>query len=183
MMVSLDGYFEGPDHDLSWHHVDDEFNRFAVEQLHEADTIMFGRRTYQLMEGFWPNYQPEDKDNEMVRDALDNFQKIVFSKTLEEIHETENWKNVKLRKGVDPDEVKKLKQQNGKDIIILASSNLCVSLIEHKLIDEFRIMVNPVAIGKGTPLFKGLKEKLELKLEKTRTFKNGNILLYHVPQH
>jgi dihydrofolate reductase len=145
VMVSLDRYFEGPNHDLSWHNVDDEFNNYAIEQLKETGLILFGRRTYQLMESFWPKaaVDPETSpdDREIAR-LINNTEKIVFSRTLEGVRETENWKNVKLRRKVDPVEIRRLKEMPGKDIWV-GTSDLAVSFIKEDLIDEFRFMIKP----------------------------------------
>lgn len=176
MMVSLDGYFEGLNHDLSWHNVDMEFNDFAVKQLKKSDTILFGRRTYQLMESYWPSTQGL-KDDPEVANLMNNTAKIVFSKSLKEVSETKYWKNVRLIKDNLAQEINSLKKNPGKDIIVLGSSKLCVTLLKEKLLDEVRIMLNPVAIGSGTPLFQGIKSKQKFNLESTRKFKNGNILL------
>lgn len=182
-MVSLDGFMEGPSHDLSWHNVDKEFNEFAADQMEEPCMLLFGRKTYELMRDFWPAYKPVDPENKIVREKMDTMPKIVFSKTLEKVSEDDNWKNVRLMHEVDPGEIKKLKQSGGDDkyIAVFGSNNLCVTLLELGLLDELRIMVNPVVIGKGTLLFKGIKDKLNLKLIKTRVFKNGNILLCYQP--
>lgn len=180
MMLSLDGYFEGPNHDLSWHNVDEEFNEFAISQLNEADTILMGRRTYQLMEDFWPTEDARKTDPE-VSEKLNFTAKIVVSKTLKEVREQEYWKNVTLIKENIKEELERLKKQKGKDVIVLASSNLCTTLLELGLLDEIRIMINPVIIGRGTPLFDGLGKKIKLNLTKTREFKSGNVLLYYQP--
>ena len=183
LMVSLDGYFEGPGHDLSWHNVDDEFNRFAIDQLKETGLMLFGRRTYQLMEGFWPDAESDpktSKDNVEVAHLMNTIPKIVFSKTLKEARDHGNWKNVELRNKLDAEEIKRLKQQPGKDIWA-GGSDLAVSLLKDGLVDELRIMVNPVAIGKGRPLFDGIDRQLKLKLTKTHAFKSGNILLFYEP--
>jgi dihydrofolate reductase len=180
MMVTLDGYFEGPGHDLSWHNVDAEFNDFAIRQLMEADTILFGKRTYQLMEEFWPSKVGLEDDPE-VASLMNNTPKVVVSSSLKTVKETEHWKHVRLIKDTVKDELQKLKEQEGKNIIVLASSNLCVSLLSWGLLDEIRIMENPVAIGEGTTLFKGLKKRVKFKLVQERTFHSGNALLtYHV---
>lgn len=177
MMVSLDGYFEGPNHDLSWHNVDAEFNKYAIEQTGKIDMLLFGRKTYQLMEDYWPTEQAL-KDDPQVASLMNNTPKVVFSTTLNEVKETERWKNVRLVKENAIEEVRKLKNQQGKEMAIYGSNQFAVSLIEEGLIDEFRIIINPVVVGAGTPLFKGLKNKLNLKLLDTpRTFKNGNVLL------
>lgn len=179
MMTSLDGYMEGSDHDLSWHNVDSEFNDFAAEQLGSADTILFGRRTYQLMESFWPGPQGLQGDS-VVAKYMNMTPKVVFSHSLDKVTETEHWKNVRLVKDNISQEVNNLKQQESKDLVILGSNNFCVTLLEEGLLDEIRIMVNPVAIGQGTPLFAGLKEKVSFQLTNTRTFHNGNVLLTYI---
>lgn len=182
MMVSLDGFFEGPNHDLSWHHVDAEFNEFAIEQTKVVDTLLFGKRTYELMRDFWPTEHAR-KTDPIVANLMNTTAKIVFSRTPQKVKETEHWKNVRLVKGNLEEEIKKLKDQPGRDIAVYGSNNLSVSLIQMGLLDEIRIMVNPVVIGNGTFLFKGIKNKLNLKLLRIRTFKNGNILLYYQPKY
>lgn len=180
MMVTLDGYFEGPKHDISWHNVDAEFNDFAIPQMMEADTILFGKRTYQLMEEFWPSPAGLEGDPEVAY-IMNSTPKVVISSSLKKVTETEHWKNVRLIGDNIKEELQKLKEQDGKDVIVLASSNLCVSLLEWGLLDEIRIMENPVAIGEGTTLFKGLKNRVKFKLMQERTFHSGNVLLtYHV---
>jgi dihydrofolate reductase len=106
--------------------------------------------------------------------------KIVFSKTLKKVEEKKSWRNVRLIREVNPEEIKRWKQEPGKDLSV-GGNNLAVSFAEAGLIDEIRIMVDPVVIGKGTPLFEGIKDRLNLRLLKTRTFKSGNVLLYYQP--
>ena len=181
--LSLDGYFEGPNHDISWHNVDSDLNEFAIEQLKEADIIMFGRRTYQLMENSWPkiaNDTTTSEQNLEVARLINNINKIVFSRTMNKIEERENWRNVKLVRNFDPREIERLKKQPGGSICV-GGSNLALSFIETGLIDEFRFMINPIVIGEGTTLFKGLRTKLDLELVSTRKFESGNVLLYFKP--
>jgi dihydrofolate reductase len=183
MSLSLDGYFEGPNHDISWHNVDDEFNKFAIEQLKEADLLLFGRRTYQLMEASWPKAATNhsgSKENLEIAALINNASKIVYSRTLREVEETENWKNTKLVHEFAPEAVTRLKEKPGKGISV-GGSNLALSLIKANLIDEFRFMINPVVIGKGTSIFEGMQGKLDLELTKTRRFSSGNILLHYRP--
>jgi len=180
MMTSLDGYFERPEHDLSWHHVDEEFNDFAQAQMKEADTILFGRRTYQLMESFWPSKEGLEGDPEVAH-LMNETPKIVVSRSLKEVKETKLWKHIRLINENVKDEITRLKKEKGGDIILLASSNLCVSLLEWGMLDEIRVMINPVIIGKGTPLFEGLNDKISFKLTKSRNFANGNVLLTYLP--
>ena len=170
MMVSVDGYFEGPDHDISWHNVDAEFNVFANEQLAESGALLFGHKTYELMASYWPS------ESDATAKFMNEMPKYVAS------HESfkSDWNGTKVFSGDAISEIKKLKEQAGKDIALLGSNNLCVSLMESGLVDEFRIMVNPVALGKGSSLFTGLSKVRKLKLVKTRAFKSGNMLQYYV---
>lgn len=180
MMVSVDSYFEGENHDISWHNVDAEFNELAIENFKRTDTLLFGRRTYELMESYWPTSEAL-RDDPIIAKSMNNIPKIVVSRTLDTVTETENWKNVRLIKEDVIAEVKKLKEEKGKNIVIFGSNDLCVSLMKENLIDEFQIIVNPVVVGRGAPLFAGLDKKLNLKLLNTRTFKNGNVLLSYKP--
>lgn len=176
MLTSLDGYFEGPDREIDWHNVDAGFNEYAIDMLDHADLLLFGRVTYQLMADYWPTEQAK-KDDPFVAGRMNRLSKIVFSRTLEKA----GWENTRLVKDSVTEEILKLKNQPGKDMVILGSSNLALSLIPHDLIDEYRIMVNPVVLGNGNSLFKGLKGRLNLKLIKAKTFQSGNILLYYRP--
>lgn len=175
-LTSLDGYFEGPDRDINWHNVDEEFNEFAIQQTGEFGALLFGRVTYELMAGYWPTDAAKRDDPEIAR-LMNSLPKIVFSNTLEKAE----WENTKLVRDDIVEEVSKLKELPGKDIAIFGSSDLAVTFIDLGLIDEFRIMVNPVVLGEGKPILQGIKSKLELKLLKTRTFKSGNVLLYYEP--
>jgi dihydrofolate reductase len=176
MMVTLDGFFEGPNGEIDWHNVDQEFNKFAIEQMDSVDILLFGRKTYELMASYWPT-PAATTDDPIVADKMNRLPKIVFSKTLSSVE----WQNTRLVKENVAEEVAKLKHQPGKDLIIFGSSDLAVTFIQHGLLDEFRIMVNPVVLGNGKPLFKGIKDRLNLKLLKTKTFRSGNVLLYYEP--
>jgi dihydrofolate reductase len=176
MMVTLDGFFEGPNQEIDWHNVDEEFNEFAIHQLNDVDSLLFGRVTYQLMASYWPTQSAKENDP-IVADKMNTVPKIVFSKTLDKAE----WNNSRLVKENIAEEVSKLKQQQGRDLAIFGSSDLAASLLQMGFIDELRIMVNPVVLGNGKPLFKGIDEKLNLKLLKTKTFRSGNVLLYYQP--
>jgi dihydrofolate reductase len=176
ILTSLDGYFEGPNADISWHNVDDEFNEFAIEQLDTTDLLLFGRVTYELMAGYW--LSPDAMKNDpIVAERMNSLAKIVFSKSISSV----TWQNTLPGRKDFAAEISNLKQQPGKDIFIFGSSDLAVSLLQQGLIDEFRVMVNPVVLGKGKALFEGIERKLDLKLIKTRLFKSGNVLLYYTP--
>lgn len=175
-MVTLDGFFEGPNQDIGWHHVDEEFNQFAIEQTSSVDTILFGRVTYEGMASYWPT-SAAITDDPVIADLMNRLPKIVFSRTLQKAE----WNNTRLIKDHIAEEITKLKQQPGKDLAIFGSANLLSTLVQMDLVDEHRIMVNPVVLGSGTPLFQGVNEPIELKLLKTKTFDSGNVLLYYQP--
>jgi len=169
--ITLDGFFEGPGNDLSWHRVDDEFNEFAGEQIRGVDAIMFGRKTYELMASYWP--APESAaDDPVTAEMMNTWPKIVFSRTLKDAA----WNNTRLVNNA-VDEVRRLKEQPGKPLIIFGSANLSASLTAAGLIDQYNLMVMPVVLGKGTPLFQGINSQLNLTLAGTRVFLNGNVLL------
>jgi dihydrofolate reductase len=174
MLITADGYFEGTNREIDWHNVDAEFNEFAIEQLDSSGILLFGRVTYELMASYWPT-EAAITDDPLVAKRMNNLPKIVFSETLEKAE----WNNTRLVKENAEQEVMKLKQEPGKDIKILGSSSLSAFLIDHGLIDEFRILVNPIILGKGHSLFEGINDKLNLKLVKSRTFKSGNVLLIY----
>jgi dihydrofolate reductase len=183
MSLSLDGYFEGRDHDLSWHNVDDEFNTFAVELLSGTDLFIYGRRMYELMESFWPG-APDDptvskEDLEIAR-SLNHTPKIVYSRTLDRVVENKNWTNVELKRDFDPEAIRRLKKEPGKAIGV-GGSELAVAFLKAGLIDECVFMMTPVVVGTGTPIFKGLDHRLGLELIGSRTFKSGNLLITYRP--
>jgi dihydrofolate reductase len=175
-MITLDGFFEGPNRDLSWHNVDKEFNDFAIEQLNSTDLLIFGRVTYELMASYWPTKQAVTNDP-IVAGKMNNLPKIVFSHTMKKAA----WNNTKLVKANALEEMVRLKQQSGKDVAIFGSSILASYFTQHNLIDEYRVIVNPVILGNGRPLFSGIDQKLDLKLLRTQTFKSGNVLLIYKP--
>jgi dihydrofolate reductase len=182
--LSLDGYFEGPNHDISWHNVDSETNKFAIEMLRSTDLFLWGRRIYQLMEGYWPKAAEDpstSSDDREIARLMNNTEKIVFSKTLDRVEETKNWKVTKLVREFDSKEIRRLKAQPGKEINV-GGPDLATSFMKDGLIDELRFMINPVAIGEGTPLFRGLERRVKLELLEARKFSSGNMLLCYRPR-
>ncbi len=177
MLTSLDGYFEGPDRDIHWHNVDEEFNEFAEGHTAEFGVLLFGRVTYELMASYWPT-EAAQRDDPVISKLMNSLPKIVFSKTLQNVE----WENTRLVKDDFAKVVSELKKEAGNDAAIFGSSDLAVTLMEQGLIDEYRIMVNPIILGNGKPLFKGIEDKVHLKLIKTKVFKSGNVLLYYEPK-
>lgn len=170
--ITLNGFYKGPAEDISWHIHGSEGSELALEGLGSGATILFGRVTYTMMASYWPT--PEAvRDNPGVAEGMNNAEKIVFSRTLKK----PLWNNTKLMGGNLVEAVKKLKQDSEKDMVILGSGSITAQLAEYGLIDEYQFMVDPVALGDGTPIFKGISNKLDLKLKKTQAFRNGAVLL------
>ncbi len=171
-MISVDGYFEGPNADLNWHHVDEEFNDFAISQLNSADGLLFGRKTYQMMASFWPTSFANENDT-IVAEKMNSLPKYVFSHTLDKAE----WNNTTILKGDAATELTQLKQKTGKDLLLFGSAQLASTFIKRGLIDEYRLMVNPILLGCGELLFRNMDEKIDLHLLNSTTFHNGNVRL------
>ncbi len=170
--MTLDGYIAGQDGDISWHNVDEEFQELAEKASNSGNMLLFGRITYELMANYWPT--PEAiKNDPIVAQGMNKSEKIVFSRTLNKA----DWHNTRLVKDNMLREIRKLKQESGKDMTVLGSGSIVSQLAQERLIDEFQILLNPVVIGKGKTMFEGVKDRFSLKLTKTRVFGNGNVLL------
>ena len=169
-MVTLDGYFEGPKPwEIDWHEYvwGEELERFSLDQAQEVGALLFGRKTYEGMAGYWSTATGE------IAEFMNSIAKVVFSNTLE----TTGWSNTRLVKGSAEEEVARLKQEPGKDLFIFGSANLTGSLTKHGLIDEYRIGLNPLVLGGGTPMFKPSDERMRLKLLEARPMQSGVVLL------
>lgn len=177
MMITLDGYFEGPNRELDWHIVDDEFFRTAVDLLNSADTLLFGRVTYQMMAEYWPT-PAAIADDPVIAERMNSLPKIVFSSTLDK----SEWQNTRIVKGDAVEFVTALKQQPGMNMVIFGSSDLAVTLLKQGLLDEIRLIVSPLILGNGKSLFKGFNDILKLTLVETRTFPSGSVFLRYLPE-
>ncbi len=171
--VSVDGYFTDQNGDMSWaHNQDAEWNAFTQENAGGGGELVFGRKTYDMMVSFWPTPLAAQMMPEVAA-SMNQLPKIVFSKTLGRA----TWNNTRLMNGDIAAETQKLKQEPGPGLIIMGSGSIVSQLAQAGLIDEFQIVVHPLVLGAGRTLFEGGKEKLDLTLASTRTFKNGNVLL------
>ncbi|AOP33514.1 dihydrofolate reductase [Leptospira tipperaryensis] len=171
--MTIDGFC---DHTLGI--PDEEIHQHYADLLRSADIALYGRTTYQLME-YWRTVLDNptgDKTKDDFAVAIDNTQKIVFSRTLKSV----DWKSAKLANQDLEKEVLDLKLKSGKDILA-CSPSLIVSLTKLKLIDEYQLCVHPIIAGNGLPLFKDINEQITLKLIRTKTFSSGAILLYYQP--
>jgi dihydrofolate reductase len=170
-MVTLDGMFEGPDHDISWFVFDDELEKYILETQASADTLFFGRVTYQMMAAYWPTAEGK------IAEFMNSVPKFVFSRTLS----AADWANTDLIKDKAPDEIARIKRQPGKDIFVFGSADFSSTVIRHGLVDEYRFGINPVVLGKGTPFFKGGEAQTSLKLLETRPLNSGVVILHYEP--
>jgi dihydrofolate reductase len=177
--VSLDGYFTDASGDMSFARKDvedAEWNAFVAGNASGGGMILFGRVTYELMASFWPTSLAA-KLMPVVAERMNSLPKIVFSRT----RRTASWNNTRLVTGDMIGEVRKMKNEPGEDMVILGSGSIVSQLAEHGLIDEYQVVVVPVALGKGRTMFEGVKEKVPLKLTSSRTFGNGNVFLRYAP--
>ena len=173
MNMTLDGFC---DHTAMG--ADDEIHEHYRDLLLSAGAVIYGRITFQLME-YWKSVVENPPGNEATDEfalAIDDVQKIVYSRTLEGV----DWKNTELKREIVREEILELKQQSGKDIFV-GSPSLIVALGNLGLIDEYQLGLHPTVVGSGLPLFKNISERIDLKLLKTKTFGCGAIVLYYEP--
>lgn len=175
--ISLDGYFVDGTGGMSWTKSeanDAEWNAFAAENAKGGGTLLFGRVTYEMMASYWPT-PIADQHHPSVAERMNNLPKVVFSRTLDKA----SWKNTRLLKGDLAAEVRKLKQEPGEGMAILGSGTIVAQLAQAGLIDEYQVAINPIILGKGRTMFEGAK--VNLKLNKSRAFVNGNVVLWYQP--
>lgn len=174
--ITLNGYYKGSNEDISWHKHEQEEGEFSSESLKSENILLFGRITFEMMANFWPS--PMAYENfPLVAEGMNKAEKIVFSNTLKEVA----WKNTRIINENIMEKIQRIKQSEGKDMTILGSGSIAGQFADAGLIDAYQIMIDPVAIGKGTPLFKNIRNQLDLKLTGTRTFKSGVVLLSYEP--
>ena len=177
MNVSLDGYMEGPGHDISsFHQEENPFEAFSSEGSAAVDTLLFGRKTFEMMKSYWPTPEAKQSAPEIASFMNENPKVVVSHHPFEP-----GWDRTILISGDVIGQLKALKGQPGKTIAIFGSNNLCVTLLQEGLLDELQIMVNPVILGGGTPLFAGLPETIKLRLVQSHTYKSGTVLLTYEP--
>lgn len=174
--LSLDGFIAGPNGETDWFVWDEEIEEYAKKVQNSIDTMLFGRVTYNIMANYWPT-KAASAENPGIIEFMNNTPKIVFSKSLKKA----NWNQTRLMKDIVPEEIIKMKQEPGKDMIIYGSSSIISQLTSLILIDEYSVMVNPIVLGTGKPLFQNMDHLLKLKLLSTKTFRCGNVLLNYQP--
>ena len=173
--VSLDGYFVDDKADMSWAHKQDpEWNAFVQGNAGGRGELVFGRVTYDMMASFWPGPQAMQMMPEVAA-GMNAMPKVVFSRTMEKA----SWNNTRLFKGDLADEVRRLKQESGPDMVILGSGSIVAQLTSAGLIDQFQVVISPIVLGKGRTMFEGVADRPRLKLIRTRAFENGNVVLWY----
>ncbi len=182
MHLSLDGFAADPNRGLDFLSYDKELEQYADELVKTVGSPVYGRITYQLMESYWPTVLKKPNANKHTLEHaqwVENVPKIVFSKTLTEV----TWNNTQLIKDNIAEEVKKLKQQPGKDLVIFGSPGLATTLMNLGLIDEYKLTVHPIILGSGISVFTNNTTKSTLKLVDSKTLKSGVVTLHYTTTH
>jgi len=175
--VSLDGYFTDKNGDMSWAHKQDaEWQAFASQNASGGGVLVFGRITYDMMASYWPTPEAH-KQNPVVAEQMNKLQKIVFSRSLD----TARWSNTTLIKDNIVEAVRTLKKAPGPDMVIMGSGTIVSQFSAARLIDEYQIVVNPIVLGSGRTMFDGMDGKMGLALKNSRSFSNGNVVLWYGP--
>jgi len=187
--VTADGYFAATDGSLNWAIPDPEIDRAAMTGSGNFDTVLFGRRTYEMFAAFWPHaldeaspgspHIPRQLTPEMRKMAvfLNDATKIVFSKTLKDI----GWKNTRVLSEFNAEDVEELKKGPGGDMLIFGSGTIVAQLTLHKLIDEYQFIVRPIILGAGRSMLTGVAANLPLRLEEAKGYPSGSVMLRYTP--
>lgn len=175
--VSLDGYFVDRNGGMDWTHpdrTDPEWNAFVSGNASGNGTLVMGRLTYELMIRYWPTSMAMQHDP-VVAAGMNRMPKVVFSRTLKET----SWNNTRLVRDDLAGEIRRMKQEPGEGMAILGSGSIVAQLTQEKLIDEYHFVLNPVILGAGRTMFEGVTQKMELKLNSSRAFKNGYVVVQY----
>lgn len=169
-MISIDGYTEGKKPEVYWHNWNDEMSAYMMDFFNTVDTFIYGRKSYEDMIEFWPQLHDE------FANIMNKTPKLVFSRTLDEAI----WNSTVIHE--DPSVIiPQLKQQSGKNLVLFAGSKLAESFIKNNLIDEYRLIINPIVLGGTKPLFRNIDKTFHLHLKDVIHFDCGNILLIYEP--
>lgn len=175
--VSLDGFFVDATNDMSWAHKHDpEWDAFAAGNASGNGALLFGRVTYQMMAGFWPTAQAAQMMPEVAA-GMNRMAKYVASRTLDRVE----WQNTTLLSGDLVDAVRALKASSDTDIVILGSGSIVSQLADARLVDEFQLVIHPLVLGKGRTLFETVGGRRDLRFVRSRSFTNGNLVVWYEP--
>jgi dihydrofolate reductase len=173
-LVTVDGFIAGANGELDWFRADDEFLGYSRDLCRSISAILFGRRTYQMMAAYWPTDEALENDP-IVAERMNNLPKVVVSKTLSK----PTWNNSRLVSDRVMEKVQELKDTADGDIAILGSGELVSSLLPHGLIDELRLFVHPVILGRGRPEYSGIADTIDLNFTRARPFQSGVVMLVY----
>jgi dihydrofolate reductase len=189
--VSAEGFFSTPDGKLDWVVPEPELDKAAAEGLAGTGTILFGRRTYEMFESFWPHALDDSgtasdphgagrrtPELRTMANWINDAIKLVFSKSRKDV----TWKNSRILRELDPREIEAMKKQPGTDIMIFGSGSVVSQLTQHGLIDEYQFVVGPILLGSGKPLFSGVSKSLRLDLKEATKYPSGNVKLRYARQ-
>ena len=179
MHTSLDGYAAGTQGEMNWINVDQELFDYVEERIAQTNTAIYGRKTFEMMEGYWPTAadKPGATKHDKVHSAwYKNARKVVLSNTLNE----SDFTNTTVINKDHPAAIREIKANTTGDILVFGSPSATHALLAEGLIDETWIFVNPVLLGDGKPVFKDIKERMVLQLVKTHTFSSGVVCLQHL---
>jgi dihydrofolate reductase len=184
--MTADGYFAGPEGNLAWVVPDEKQTQAAAEGIPGFDTVLFGRRTYELFEGFWRHAVDDSptapdphcpgrrtREHRAIAIWLNETTKVVFSRTLKDV----TWRNSHVLHALDPREIETMKRQPGKDMIVFGSGSIVSQLTQHGLIDEYQFVVCPILLGSGRPLLSGVSQHSRLDLLEAKAYPSGDVLL------
>ena len=182
--VSADGYFSSPEGNIDWVVRDAEVDKAAMSGGPQADTLLLGRKTYEMFASFWPKAVESSKaknphdggelsdEQRQMGNWLNDATKIVFSRTMKDA----SWKNTRIVQALDPREIQGMKKQD-KNMLVLGSGSIVSELTKHGLIDDYTFVVSPIFLGGGKQLITGLSKRPRLKLESSQGFPSGVVLL------
>lgn len=178
MHASLDGFAAGPKGEMNWIHVDEEIFNYVEERIAQTNTALYGRKTFEMMEGYWPTAadQPGATKHDRVHSAwYKTARKVVLSTTL---NQSEFTNTTVISKDI-ANAIPRLKEETTGDILVFGSPTATHALLAEDLIDECWLFINPVLLGEGKPVFKDIKERQQLTLLKTHVFTSGVVCLQH----
>ena len=177
MMTSIDGFIEGPHRELDWTVESPDFNAYCDDMLDHADTMLFGRVSYEMMVKYWPEAETSSKDSweRQLAHKMNTLPKIVVSRSLDRAE----WNNTRVVRGNLYEEVQALKERARKDCFVFGGAGIIATLRQLGLVDEYRVIVHPFVLGSGTPLFVDVKERLRLQPIRSQTFDSGVVALFY----
>lgn len=173
--LSIDGYFSDSNNGTDWLVSGEEAQKYLLKMFHGFDTILLGQKTFEMFAAYWPNPNPADKNPQELTDFMNNTHKVVFSTRIKKVE----WNNSEIMKDINPEAIKKIKQETEKDIVIFGSGSIVSALTKLKLIDEYYFIVVPVFLGNGKTIFKSEEANLKLKLLDVKTFDGSNSMLHY----